>query len=170
MPQIDPSVRSERWQLGDAGRAAARALRPLIPQPAYYVASPEPKAAQTLQEVAGDAEVGTDPGFAEVHRPFVDSGYRALARAYVEGTCHDGWEPHEEVAARFADAVARHAAAAGQTMLVIGTHGLAPTVWLARRFELKPSPGAFWAALDFPDLIDVDPVTGVVTKVSTTSL
>ncbi len=159
MPLVDPSIRSERWELGDEGRAAARALRPLIPQPAYYVASPEPKAAQTVQELAGDAEIPTDAGFAEVRRPYVWSAvadYRALAWAYVAGTSHDGWEPHEAVAARFDAAVTRHAVAAGDKVLVIGTHGLAPTVWLAGRFELKPSPAEFWAALRFPDLIDVD--------------
>jgi broad specificity phosphatase PhoE len=167
MPRIDPSIDAERWHLGEAGRAAARALRPLIPQPAYYVASPEPKAAQTVLELAGDADVATDAGFAEVRRPHVwsaEADYRALARAYVEGAGHAGWEPHGEVAARFEQAVARHLAAAGPAVLVIGTHGLAPTVWLASRFTLEPSPGAFWAALEFPDLIDVDPVTGSVQR------
>jgi len=164
MPQIDPSVSAERWQLGDAGRAAAGALRPLIPRPAHYVASPEPKAVQTLQELAGEAEIATDPGFAEVRRPYVEVDYRTLARAYVEGTGHAGWEPHDEVATRFEEAIARHTGAARSTILVIGTHGLALTVWLGRRFPLEPSAGAFWAALGFPDLIDVDLANGAVRR------
>ena len=75
----------------------------------------------------------------------------------MEGVCHDGWEPHEQVAARFDAAVSRHAklAAARNLPLVIGTHGLAPTVWLAHR-RLLGDPAQFWEDLRFPDLIEVD--------------
>lgn len=59
MPAIDPQTPAELWHLGDQGRAAARALRPLLAEPAYYVASTEPKAVETLQEIAGDLSVHT---------------------------------------------------------------------------------------------------------------
>ena len=49
MPLADPSIRAETWELGEEGRAAARALRPLIPQPAYYANQPEPKAAPSTK-------------------------------------------------------------------------------------------------------------------------
>jgi broad specificity phosphatase PhoE len=165
MPHIVPAVASERWELGAEGRAAARALRPLIEQPAYLVASDEPKALQTLQELSGHPQVPTDPGFAEVRRPHVADGdtYRALARAYLDGAEHDGWEPHAQVAQRFAGAVARHATAATGSTLVIGTHGLAPTVWLAGLLRLHPSTAQFWQSLRFPDIIDVDLVGRTVT-------
>ncbi|UUN27658.1 hypothetical protein [Streptomyces sp. FIT100] len=60
--------------------------------------------------------------------------------------------------ARFDAAVSHHAriAAARCQTLVVGTHGLAPTVWLASRLCLHPTPEAFWAGVAFPDLIDVD--------------
>jgi hypothetical protein len=98
---------------------------------------------------------------AEVRRPHVwsdDSDYRAMARAYVGGVRHDGLEPHDEVFARFESAVVRHAslAAAQRRTLVVGTHGLAPTVWLSRRVRLEPSPAQFWEQLRFPDLVEVD--------------
>jgi broad specificity phosphatase PhoE len=158
MPQVEPSVPAELWELGDEGRAAARALRPLIDGPAYYVASTELKALQTLQEIAGHLDVATDAELVEVRRPHGWSAdYRAVARSYVEGICPDGWEPHGEVIGRFDAAVARHAAVAGarNSTLVIGTHGLAPTIWLASRYRLEPNPAEFWASLRFPDLIEV---------------
>jgi len=167
MPELDPAVPSTWRRLGEAGRAAARALRPLLPGSAYHVASDEPKAVQTLRELAGHHDVATDPGFAEVHHRYVwaaDHGYRALAYAYLEGVCHEGWEPHALVAARFDAAVVRHAAAAGDRMLVVGTHGLAPTVWLASRMRVEPSPARFWAALRWPELIDVALTAGTASR------
>jgi hypothetical protein len=84
----------------------------------------------------------------------------------VEGAHHHGWEPHQEVIDRFDAAVARHAvlAAARNQTLIIGTHGIAPTVWLASRYCLRPSPVQFWAGLRFPDVIDVDRTAGTVSR------
>lgn len=162
MPAIDPATPAEKWRLGPEGRAAARLLAPLVRRPAYFVASTEPKAHETLSEVAADTMVVTEAGFAEVRRPHVwsdDHDYRAAARAYLRGERPDGWEPREEAAARFEAAVVLHLAAAGDWTLVVGTHGLASTVWLSGRFGLEPEE--FWAALRFPDLIEVDLATGL---------
>jgi broad specificity phosphatase PhoE len=159
MPAVEPEIPAERWELGEQGRAASRALAAALPQPGYFVASNEPKAIQTVQEMSAGLEVVPDPGFREVRRPHRWSDdYRAQARAYVEGECNEGWEPHAEVVARFEAALSRHArvAATRQQILIVGTHGLAPTVWLASRLRLVPTIGAFWASLRFPDLIDVD--------------
>jgi broad specificity phosphatase PhoE len=159
MPAVLPGVPAELWELGKDGRAAARALATAVPLPAYFAASDEPKALQTLQEMAGGELVIAEPGFREVRRPSGWShDYRDLARAYVQGASHEGWEPHAEVAARFERAVARHARAAARRrqLLVVGTHGLAATVWLASRMLALPDPGTFWAGLQFPDLIEVD--------------
>lgn len=169
MPELEPEVSSERWQLGAKGRAAARSLRSLVAEPAYLVASDEPKAVQTMQELAGCLAVATDPGFGEVRRPYLWSdghAYRSTARSYVEGARHPGWEAHAHVVARFAAAVARHAvlAEAANRTLVIGTHGLALTVWMAGLTQLEPSPARFWEQLRFPDVIDVDLVGGTATR------
>lgn len=158
MPAVNPEVASHLWELGDAGRAAARALAALH-EPGYYVASDEPKALQTLQEMSGHRDVVTEPGLREVARPDRWSDdYRALAHAYVDGVCHDGWEPHAQVVARYETAITRHAqiAIARKQALIVGTHGLAPTLWLATRLRLVPTPGDFWSSLRFPDLIEVD--------------
>jgi broad specificity phosphatase PhoE len=161
MPHVDPSSPAESWQLGADGRAAARRLAPLVDGPVHAVASPEPKAVQTLEECLPSSPIRTDPGFAEVRRPheWTDGDtYRATARAYVQGRLPDGWERQEDVVARFDAAVVHHAAlaSAANRTLVIGTHGLATTLWLAGRFPLLPSPERFWERLRLPDLIDVD--------------
>ena len=97
-----------------------------------------------------------DSRFAEVrHPPRWRPDHRALARAYVEGTAHDGWEPRHQVVARFGAAVAAHAARAGDRPLVVGTHGMAMTCWLADRRLLTVPPGEFWSALAFPQIVEV---------------
>jgi broad specificity phosphatase PhoE len=169
MPVVEPAVPAERWRLGPTGRAAARALQPLVTWPAYYVASSEPKAVQTLQEIAGQTNVITDAALVEVRRPHRwsdNSIYRAAARSYIQGACPEGWEPHDQVIGRFEEAVVRHAAAAadqGRT-LVVDTHGVASTIWLASRYVLGPDPVEFWAALRFPDLIEIDLLHGLVQR------
>jgi broad specificity phosphatase PhoE len=110
MPSVRPEVSAELWELDEQGRAAARALSTAVPGRAYYVASDEPKALQTLQEMAAGQEVVPEPAFREVRRPYRWSDdYREQARAYIDGVCHEGWEPHDQVIARFGNAVARHA-------------------------------------------------------------
>lgn len=161
MPAVDPEVPADRWPLAWDSRVAARLLRLHVSHPAYYVASTEPKAAQTMQEIAGAQRVVTDADLAEVHRPhiwFSDEGYHAAALAYAGGVCPEGWEPQAEVITRFDAAVVRHAATAaaqGRT-LIIGTHGLAPTVWMASRYELDCDPARFWSELRFPDVVEID--------------
>jgi broad specificity phosphatase PhoE len=157
MPVVLEDLPGHLWQLGEGGRVAARAVRSRLPDPAYLVASDEPKAIDTLREAVAGGEVAVDAGFAEVGRPHIRSGgddYRAAARAYVGGVVRDGWEPHEAVVARFGRAVRRHAGLAGGRALVIGTHGLCMTLWLAHATAL-PDPVAFWAGLDFPDVVEV---------------
>ncbi|MEV4282838.1 histidine phosphatase family protein [Actinoplanes xinjiangensis] len=162
MPAVDPDVPSEQWQLAQESRVAARLMRLHVCHPAYYVASTEPKAAQTMQEIAGAQRVVRDAGLAEVHRPHVwftdEKGYHSAAQAYARGECPDGWEPRDQVIERFDAAVVRHAAAAAEQnrTLVIGTHGLAPTVWMASRYQLATDPARFWADLRFPDIVEID--------------
>ncbi|MBB2943000.1 broad specificity phosphatase PhoE [Actinoplanes lutulentus] len=160
MPAVDPAVPSEHWPLAWDSRVAARLLRLHVSHPAYYVASTEPKAAQTMQEIAGAQHVVTDDALAEVHRPhfwFSDDEYRSAALDYASGGCPEGWEPHSAVISRFDGAMVKHAAAAasqGRT-LVVGTHGLAPTVWMASRYQIA-DPAVFWSELRFPDIVEID--------------
>lgn len=154
MPEVDPAVPPEAWRLGADGVAAARALD--LPPDAYLVASTESKAAETLRAAVPGGHVGQDAGFDEVRRPHEwRDDHQERAHAYVQGALHPGWEPQSEVAARFTAAVARHAARAGAHPLVVGTHGMALTTWLADRRLIAGAPGAFWAGLAFPDIVTV---------------
>ena len=161
-PKVDPEVPADRWPLGWDSRVASRLLRLHVTHPAYYVSSTEPKAAQTMQEIAGAQRLVTDPDLAEVHRPHVwfsdEKDYHAAALAYAGGADLEGWEPRAAVIERFDAAVVRHAAdaAARGCTLVIGTHGLAPTVWMASRYELNCEPARFWSELRFPDVVEID--------------
>jgi broad specificity phosphatase PhoE len=152
MPEVRSYVPPDLWELGAEGRAAARALAVRLPGDCYLVASDEPKAVQTLRELGPG--VAVDAGFREVARPRVwTDDHRALARTYLSGVRHDGWETHAQVSARFADAVARHERLAAGRRLLVGTHGMALTVYLAGRVPLDPV--AFWSGLAFPDIVDL---------------
>jgi broad specificity phosphatase PhoE len=168
MPQVDADVPPHRWQLGLDGRAAAAALRTAVPDPAYLVASDEPKAVETMRELAGHRDIPMDPGFAEVRRRkfwTTDEEYRDLARSYLDGAEHPAWEAHQAVVDRFDAALARNAARAADAgrALVVGTHGMAMTLWLASRKLIDTANTEFWEALRFPDLIDVDLDAGAAT-------
>ena len=145
MPIALPAVPPEHWSLSDEGRAAARRLIALLPTDAAFVASDEAKAAQTLPSAQLDAR------FREVRRRETFSDDFAVARrSYVEGVALPGWEPHAAVVARFSAGLASY----GRPLVVV-THGMAMTVWLAARIGLA-DPGAFWAGLRFPDALGVD--------------
>ncbi len=156
MPFVEPDVPTGDWRLASEGKVAARALRPLLPARSYFVASSEPKAIETLGELTDPADVVVDEGFREARRPWTAAGYRPLAQAYVDGADHTGWEPRAAVLSRFAAAVDRHAALASDRTLVIGTHGLALTLWLSSLMRLEGGPAGFWSSLRFPDLIEID--------------
>ncbi|HEY3000947.1 MAG TPA: histidine phosphatase family protein, partial [Kribbellaceae bacterium] len=106
----------------------------------------------------------SDPRFDEVRRDeaYADD-FRTARRAYVAGTDHPGWEPRADVVRRFAAGVAEHVAAAGDRAVVIATHGMALTIWLAAATGL-PDPGAFWAGLAFPDALAVDLASGTASR------
>jgi broad specificity phosphatase PhoE len=144
MPAVLPAVPPERWSLSDEGRAAARQLATLLPADAVFVASDEPKAAETLPSAQLDAR------FREVRRTEAFSDDFAVARrSYVDGAALPGWEPRESVVARFSAGLSAYG-----RPLVVATHGMALTVWLAATIGLA-DPGAFWADLRFPDAIAV---------------
>jgi hypothetical protein len=103
MPAVQPDVPAEQWELDDRGRAASRALSAAMTEPAYYVASNEPKALQTLREMSAGQDVVPEPAFREVRRPHRWSDdYPQQARAYLNGICHQDWEPHDAVVAFWA--------------------------------------------------------------------
>jgi broad specificity phosphatase PhoE len=153
MPAVDPHTSPSTWHLTPSGRQASRLLARSLPTDAFVVSSTEPKAVETAQEiqsVTGGAML-TDDRFVEVARPdaWLDD-HRILARSYLTGQPHDGWEPHAEVASRFRGAVIQNLERADGQPLVVVTHGQAMTIWLAAEASLG-DPAQFWAGLEFPD-------------------
>lgn len=156
MPAHGPEMPPHEWELGEEGRAAALRLAAVLPRHARLVASTEPKAFQTLVPMGQTLH---DPRFDEVARiePW-EGEYRRLRREYVSGVDHADWESRTVVADRFEAAVREHVDAAQGRPLIIATHGMAMTVWLASR-GLVANPAEFWAQLRFPDahIVDLHP-------------
>jgi broad specificity phosphatase PhoE len=130
------------------------------------VSSAEPKARQTL-EAAGP--VVTDARFNEVRRPRepFNGDFRAQREAYASGIEHARWEPRAEVVARFSAGIRYWSDVAAGRPVVIATHGMAMTTWLAAAVGLT-DPGAFWAQLRLPDPYRVDRVAKTVERLSPT--
>lgn len=168
MPDVDPDQEPASWPLSEAGRSAAHALVKRLPEDALLVASDEPKAWQTLDPTGDGSGVTKDARLREVRREeqFSDD-FRVARRAYVDGADHAGWENRRAVAARMQAAVDEQQAAAGERPLVIAGHGMSLTVWITAAVGLS-DPGAFWAALRFPDLLAIDLSAGDVRRCSAT--
>ncbi|HEY2790825.1 MAG TPA: histidine phosphatase family protein, partial [Micromonosporaceae bacterium] len=164
IPVIDEAVPPEQWRLSPPGLEGAATVPALLPAGALLVASTEPKAIQTL-EPAGAPQ--TDARFVEVRRenePF-GGNFRELRLAYVGGADRPDWEPHDEVVARFGDGIADWQRQAGDRALVVASHGMAMTTWLAATVGL-PEPAAFWSDLRMPDVFRVDLDAGTVERVA----
>lgn len=58
------------------------------------------------------------------------------------------------MAARFDESVRRAVTAAGDRPVVVGTHGMAMTLWLVS-VGVVEDPVAFWETLQFPDVVPV---------------
>lgn len=153
MPAFGADIPPAGWELSSQGRCDARALARALPVRALLIASREPKARQTL-EPAGS--VRTDERFNEVTRdePY-EGDFRARRRAYVTGTNHTGWEPRDQVVARFTAGMRFWAGQADGRSLVVASHGMAMTLWLTATVGLTDA-GAFWDGLRLPDLLTVD--------------
>src|SRR4051794_36362607 len=106
MPVTNPNVPPDEWPLGPQGERAARALA--VPRGARVITSDERKALETARQL-GPATLTVDPRVREARRPHEwRDDFRALARAYVAGTQHDGWEDHARLIARFDAAIRAH--------------------------------------------------------------
>jgi broad specificity phosphatase PhoE len=162
MPAFGPDAPPAAWELSGEGWCSAAGLRLVLPADAVLVSSREPKARQTLEPVGA---VWTDGRFNEVERdePY-DGDFRARRRAYVTGTDHAGWEPRGEVVARFTAGVRFWSAQTGGRPLVIASHGMAMTVWLAAMVGVADA-GTFWADLRLPDVFTVDVAAKAVARI-----
>lgn len=161
MPVPEQSVHPTAWHLDDRSRAdAARLAERLEVAPVIgaLVTSTEPKAIETAEAIAArwDVMVVADDRLREAIRPWIGSGYRAVAHRYLRGEVPDGWEPHNEVAARMAASVADATRAAADRPVVVVSHGLALAVHLGERLGVAFDRESFWSGLTFPDAWALD--------------
>lgn len=156
MPVVTPDVHSSEWHLDDANAAAARVWAERLevsPGIGALVTSTEPKATETAVAIAEcwTAEVIEDTRLREAERPWIGTGYRAVAHRYLRGELPDGWEPHAHVAERMAAAVGDALAQAADRPAIVVSHGLALAIHLGDRLGDDFDPETFWSRLAFPD-------------------
>lgn len=152
----EDSVHPTAWHLDAGGRAQARALAARLEVArsiGALVTSTEPKAFETACSIGDhwDAPVVSDDRLREAIRPWIGPGYRAIVHRYLRGELPDGWEPHAEVAARVAAAVADAKDAAAGLPVVVVSHGLALAVHLGAVLGERFDRESFWSCLAFPD-------------------
>jgi broad specificity phosphatase PhoE len=157
----EQSVHPTAWHLDDRGRAdAARLAERLEVAPAIgaLVTSTEPKALETAEAIGArwDALVVPDERLREASRPWIGPGYRAVVHRYLRDELPEGWEPHAEVAARVAAAVADAMTTAAGRPVVVVCHGLALVLHLGKRLGAAFDRESFWSGLAFPDAWALD--------------
>jgi len=159
-PTVDETAPPPTWRLSAAGRQAALALaESLVPfAPAAAVASPEPKALETAQIIAGrfGLEVTPDLGLAEHHRPALPFGSRETFEARMASVFAQpaqpffGGESADAARHRFAAALERHP----MRPLLVASHGTVLSLYLSRRLALDPF--ALWKSLALPEAFVLD--------------
>jgi broad specificity phosphatase PhoE len=156
MAAVEEGVDPADWHLGEATREQARTWADRLEVGegiGALVSSTEPKALETAVAIAErwPAEVREDDRLREATRPWIGTGYRALAHRYLRGEAHEGWEPQAAVAERIAGAVGDARDAAAGAAVVIVTHGLALSIHLGDRLGADFDRESFWSRLAFPD-------------------
>jgi broad specificity phosphatase PhoE len=156
MPAVEAGVDPAAWHLDAVTRDQVQAWADRLEVGdgiGALVSSSEPKALETAEAIAErwSAGVATDDGLREAARPWVGTGYRAVAHRYLRGERPEGWEPHDEVARRMAAAIGRaHEVATGGPVVVV-SHGLALSIHLGDRLGADFDRESFWSRLAFPD-------------------
>jgi broad specificity phosphatase PhoE len=156
MPAVSEGVDPSEWHLDEANRAAVRVWAERLEVGdgiGVLVTSTEPKAVETAAAIAEcwSADVVEDPRLREARRPWIGTGYRAVAHRYLRGERPEGWEPHASVADRMATAVGDALAKAGDGPALVVSHGLALSVHLGDRLGADFDRETFWSRLAFPD-------------------
>jgi broad specificity phosphatase PhoE len=161
MPAVEEGVDPAHWHLEEATRDLTRAWADRLEvgeRIGALASSTEPKALETAAAIAErwPAEVRRDERLREAERPWIGTGYRAMAHRYLRGELPEGWEPQDAVAARIGAAVRDAvAAAAGGSVVIVG-HGLSLSIHLGHRLGSDFDRESFWSRLAFPDAWALD--------------
>lgn len=161
MAAMVEDVHPTDWHLDDVGRADARRLARRLEVGdgiGALVTSTEPKARQTAEAIGEHwgVDVVLDDRLREAVRPWIGPGYRAVVHRYLRGELPEGWEPHDEVAARVSAAVAEAHDGPGGGPLVVVSHGLALAIHLREALGWPFDQESFWSCLSFPDAWALD--------------
>jgi broad specificity phosphatase PhoE len=166
---VERGVASKLWKLDERAREDCVLLAHALPADIAPVAysSGQPKADETAAVIALRRRLRSaiDARFAEVDQDaagWIDD-YRAAAPEYLATGASPGWEAREAVVQRFEAAVADALGDASTGDLVVATHGLALSLWLASRTGIDIVP--FWQELTFPDAWRLDIGSGQLTHV-----
>lgn len=169
-PQIDPDIPPPHWNLSSEGRAAivalSGALAPFAPQ--AVISSPEPKALQTAELIAGHIgfDIEIDTGLGEHRRPSFPFGPDAeflvrmaavFRQPYTSAPCD---ESADQALHRLTATLARYPV----RPLVAVTHGTVLSLYLARRLGLDAH--GLWRSLKTPEAFVLDADGGLIARLS----
>jgi broad specificity phosphatase PhoE len=172
--EAGPQQPAALWPLADEGRAGARALagEPIWRAIAHIYASPEAKAHETAQIIAGmnGISVSVIEDLREVVRPtgqWFDErhpgGYAGAVADYfaAPSAAVHGWEPAVAAQMRIRSCVDTLRGWQPQPFAVVG-HGLTLSLYVAA--IAGADAATIWTAIALPDLAVVDPVQGVIVR------
>jgi broad specificity phosphatase PhoE len=166
MPEVEQGVASKLWGLSEASREDCVLLAHALPQGISAIwSSNERKARETADVLALrlGLPVQVNSRFAEVDRPAVwDRNYQEVAAGYLAGASEPGWEPRDDVLARFSAGIAHARTSAAGTIVVV-SHGMALSLWVASIAPIEII--SWWRALALPDAWAVDVDAGEVSPV-----
>ena len=159
LPEIDPAVPADQWRLSEKGRHLAETLADRLAcyEPSAIMTSPEPKAVETAEIVAG--RTGTPVELADGLREH-DRRNEAFLGSQAEfeermallfenpGRLVFGQETADEAFSRFSQAVFEMIDRHPEDDTVMVTHGTVMTLFLSQAVGLAPLP--FWRGLGMP--------------------
>ncbi|MBA2707010.1 MAG: histidine phosphatase family protein [Gemmatimonadaceae bacterium] len=164
-PEVNPSISSEQWHLGEKGRALCVPLAERVKAlgPTQIFSSTEPKAVETAQELSRHLGVPSrsKPGLDEHDRrdvPHMRSGeFISMVELLFRrpGELVLGNETADEAYERFAAAVREILAGDPDATPALVTHGTVLALFLARH---NPDRQGFllWRQLGLPSVVVVD--------------
>lgn len=166
MPEVERGVSSRSWRLGESAKEDCVLLAHALPShlaPTVYC-SDQPKVVETAAVIAlrRGLSVVQDARFAEVDQGdrWIEEDYRGVAARYLSGFDEPGWEPRDQVVARFGAGIAGVCSRRQGGDTVVVSHGLALSLWLASVTGIELV--TFWRDLSFPDAWAVDPEAGTL--------
>ncbi len=162
LPEIDPSVPSNRWRLSGVGRLRAKRLADMLAgyNPSAIVTSPEPKAVETGDVISRRLSIPAEivDGLREHDRE--KEGFAGSDQEFAEkvalffenpDSLVFGSETADQANNRFAKALSMVQEQHPEGNLVVVTHGTMMTLFVSRATGMAPYQ--FWRRLGAPSFV-----------------